>query len=122
MKENPKKASKKELSSSQNNAFKISPPKEKCNDKKCPFHGALKLRGMTFIGNIIKTDLHRTATIEFERQFFIQKYERKEVRFSRLKAHNPSCIGAKIGELVKIVETRPLSKTKNFVIVEVIRK
>jgi len=122
MKENSKKATKKDLSSNQNNAFNISPPKETCKDKKCPFHGSLKLRGMIFTGNIIKTDLHRTATIEFERQFFIPKYERKEVRFSRIKAHNPSCISAKIGELVKIVETRPLSKTKNFVIVEVIRK
>ncbi|MBI4154584.1 30S ribosomal protein S17 [Candidatus Woesearchaeota archaeon] len=97
-------------------------PKESCNDKKCPFHGNLKTRGMIFFGDVIKTDLHKTATVEFKRQFFIQKYERKEVRFSKIKSHNPSCINAKIGDKVKIMETRPLSKTKNFVILGVMEK
>jgi small subunit ribosomal protein S17 len=77
---------------------------------------------MSFIGDIIKADLHRTATIEFKREFFLPKYERKERRFSKIKAHNPACINAKIGDNVKIKETRPLSKTKNFVIVEVFKK
>ena len=36
--------------------------------------------------------------------------------------HNPDCIDAKEGNLVKIMECRPLSKTKNFVIVEVLGK
>jgi UDP-N-acetylmuramoyl-L-alanyl-D-glutamate--2,6-diaminopimelate ligase len=86
------------------------------------FHGEIKTRGMSFIGDIIKADLHRTATIDFKREFFLPKYERKERRFSKIKAHNPACINAKIGDNVKIKETRPLSKTKNFVIVEVFKK
>ena len=37
---------------------------------------------------------------------------------SRITAHNPPCIDAKTGDKVKIAECRPLSKTKNFVVVE----
>ena len=34
-----------------------------------------------------------------------------------MKVHNPDCINAKEGDLVGVVECRPLSKTKNFVII-----
>ena len=37
---------------------------------------------------------------------------------TRLHAHNPSCIDAKEGDTVKIMECRPLSKTKKFVVIE----
>ena len=36
--------------------------------------------------------------------------------------HNTICINAKEGDIVKIMECRPLSKSKNFVIVEVLGK
>jgi small subunit ribosomal protein S17 len=91
---------------------------ENCNDKHCPFHGAVSLRGRSFQGKIIKTDLHKTVTIEFPRQFYLKKYERYEKKRSRIKAHNPPCINAQIGDTVKIMETKPISKTKNFIIIE----
>ncbi|MBT3324350.1 30S ribosomal protein S17 [archaeon] len=95
-------------------------PKEKCEgDLSCPFHGSLKLRGRTFAGTVIKRNPHKTVTIEWPRTSYIQKYERYEKKRTRVKAHNPSCINAQIGDKVTIVETRPISKTKNFVIVKV---
>ncbi|MBN1455027.1 MAG: 30S ribosomal protein S17, partial [Methanomicrobia archaeon] len=39
-------------------------------------------------------------------------------RQSKIHAHNPPCINAKVGDIVKIAECRPLSKTKSFVVVE----
>jgi small subunit ribosomal protein S17 len=36
-----------------------------------------------------------------------------------MHAHNPPCINAKEGDVVKIAECRPLSKTKKFVVIEV---
>ena len=42
------------------------------------------------------------------------------MRSSRISAHIPDCINAKAGDNVKIMECRPLSKTKKFVVVEVI--
>jgi len=52
---------------------------------------------------------------------FIQKFERYERRHSRINAYNPSCISAKEGDVVKIAECRPLSKTKAFVVIEKVK-
>lgn len=93
-------------------------PKQKCNDAKCPFHGKLTVRGRRFIGTALSTRMRKTAVIEFERTYFLPKYERYEKRRTRLKAHNPACIAAKDGNIVEIMECRPLSKTKNFVIIQ----
>ena len=89
-----------------------------CNDKKCPFHGNVKLRGSTFKGIVIATDVYRSATIKNERMFYVKKYERYEKRRTKLKVHNPQCINAKKGDLVIVKECKPLSKTKHFVIVK----
>lgn len=93
-------------------------PTQKCEDKHCPFHGTLKVRGKIFTGIITKGDTHKTATVEWSRLFYLPKYERYERRRTRIKVHNPSCINAKIGSTVKIMECKPISKTKNFVIIE----
>jgi len=94
---------------------------QNCGDKKCPFHGDLKIRGRTFVGNIIKKDVHGTATVEWKRLFFITKYERYEKRRTKIRVHNPKCISTKIGDKVRINECRPISKTKHFVIMGVIK-
>ncbi len=93
-------------------------PETECTDRHCVFHGGFKVRGREFIGNVVKTNAQKTAVVEWERLFFIEKYQRYEKRRSRLQVHNPSCLGIKVGDKVRIVESRPISKTKNFVIVE----
>lgn len=96
----------------------MTPPKEECEDRHCPFHGEIKLRGKIMAGKVIKTDTHKSATVEWERQHYLPKYERYELRRSRVRVHNPSCIKAKVGDKVKIAECRPISKMKHFVIIE----
>ena len=93
-------------------------PKNKCNDAKCPFHGNLSVRGRQFTGTVISTKMRKTAIIEFKRLQFLKKYERYEKRRTKLKVHNPDCIEAKDGDVVGLIECRPLSKTKNFVIIQ----
>ena len=105
-----------------NIGIKVEKPKETCNDNKCPFHGSLKLRGRSFSGLVITTDVHKSSVVEWERRFYIPKYERHEKRRSRVRAHNPSCINAKEGDFVTVYECRPLSKTKHFVIIQKIGK
>lgn len=92
-----------------------------CTDKHCPVHKKVSLRGRTLVGNVIKTAMHRTAKVRIERLFKIPKYERYEKRVSIIKAHNPDCLNVKIGDRVRMTEVRPISKTKNFVIVEVLK-
>ena len=70
-------------------------PKEKCDDKNCPFHGTLKLHGKIFRGKVISAKKHKTITIEWERLFHIPKYERYEKRKTKIKAHVPPCIKVK---------------------------
>lgn len=95
-------------------------PKKECNDKHCPYHGRAKLRGKIFTGTVIKTSMHRTITVEWPRLFFLPKYERYEKRRTRLKAHLPDCIEVKKGDKVRMMETKPISKTKNFIVIEVL--
>lgn len=98
--------------------YNIKEPKEKCEDKNCPFHGSLKVRGRQLTGVIRAAKMHNTATMEWTRTIQIPKYERYEKRRSKIKVHNPKCINAVEGDLVRVIGCRPLSKTKNFVIVE----
>jgi small subunit ribosomal protein S17 len=92
-------------------------PKKECNDKHCPFHGSLAVRGQIFRGKVVKT-YEKSAVIEREMLRKIPKYERYLKKRSKIHAHNPLCIDAKPGDMVTIAECRPISKTKSFVIVE----
>jgi len=107
---------------SKNIGLDVAKPKTDCKDRHCPFHGSLKVRGRIFTGTVVKSGMQKTVTIEWLRLFFLPKFERFEKRKSRIKAHNPKCINAKVGDEVKIMESRPISKTKNFVLIEVIKK
>lgn len=93
----------------------------KCSDKHCPTHNGFKTHGRIIEGTIIKMDTHGSVTIELPRLFYLPKFERYEKRRSRIRAHKPFCMDAKIGNKVKITESRPISKTKHFVITEILK-
>ena len=82
----------------------------------------ISVRGKTFTGTVVSSKMHRTVVVQWDRRVLIPKFERYEKRRSKVSAHNPDEIGASEGDLVRIQETRPLSKTKNFVVVEVLEK
>ncbi len=98
------------------------PPEASCNDRKCPFHGHLKVSGKSFEGVVIKRPFHKDATVEWARLIYLPKFERYEKRRSTVRVYNPLCIDAVRGDKVKIIQCRPLSKTKHFVIIEKIGK
>ena len=95
----------------------VKPPEKECDDEKCPWHGHLKVRGVIIRGKVVSTAMQRTVVVERERLHYVPKYERYEKRTSRYKAHLPPCIEVKKGDEVIIMECRPLSKTKHFVVV-----
>ncbi len=98
----------------------VATPNKNCTDKKCPFHGEVTVKKELFRGKVIKKDVSRSATIEWFKPFFVPKFERYEVRRYRMRTHNPACVNAEIGEEVLVAKTRPLSKTKNHVILQVL--
>jgi len=96
----------------------VKEPEEKCDDPNCPFHGNLKVRGQTLEGKVVSNKAHQTVTVEREYYRFLKKYERYEKRRSKISAHNPKCMNITIGDTVKIMECKPISKTKSFVLIE----
>jgi small subunit ribosomal protein S17 len=93
-------------------------PKEACDDAHCPFHGKLSLRGQILEGTMVSIAMQRTAVVERTLLHFVPKYERYEKRRRRYLAHNPPCLKIPVGHRVRIAETRPLSKTVSFCVVQ----
>ncbi len=93
-----------------------------CNDKKCPYHGDVRVRGQVFVGKVISDRMQRTVTILREGVIYVPKYERYMRVSYKLHAHNPPCINAKTGDIVLVGETRKLAKTVSFVVLKVIKR
>ena len=92
-----------------------------CTDKKCPIHGKLRIRGKIIEGIVVSDKPKNTVIIERNYLQYIPKYERYERRKTKIAAHKPPCVEAKTGDKVKIGECRKLSKTKSFVVIEVVK-
>ncbi|WP_339103288.1 30S ribosomal protein S17 [Haloterrigena salinisoli] len=86
----------------------------------CPFYGDLPVRGQILEGTVVSTDMDKTVVVEREYDVAVPKYDRYMKRRSRIPAHVPGVLEPlSVGDTVKIAETRPLSKTKSHVVVEV---
>lgn len=93
-------------------------PKTSCDDRHCPFHGHLKLRGQVLEGTVVSVAMQHTAVVERTLLHFVPKFERYEKRRRRYLVHAPACLSVPVGHRVRIAETRPLSKLVSFCIVE----
>ncbi len=64
--------------------------------------------------------MDKTVVVEREYDVAVPKYDRSMKRRSRIPAHVPGVLEPlSVGDTVKIAETRPLSKTKSHVVVEI---
>ena len=93
-------------------------PKSRCDDRHCPFHGRLPLRGQIIEGVVVSTSMQRSAVVERTLLHFVSKYERYEKRRRRYIVHAPPCLKIAVGHRVRIAESRPLAKFVSFCIVE----
>ncbi len=98
------------------------PPTTRCNDPHCPWHGHAKIRGRIFEGVVVSTKMQRSVVVQWEYIKKVRKYKRYMRAKTKITAHLPDCIKVKKGDVVRIGETRPISKTKSFVVFEVISK
>ncbi len=78
----------------------------------------ITVHGRKFTGRVVSTRMAKTVSVERERLVYLPKYERYEKRRTRIKAHVPEGMTVEEGDIVTIYETRPLSKTKNFIVLE----
>jgi len=75
--------------------------------------------GRTMIGKVVSDKMQKTIVVVVERTVKHPKYGKIMRRRTRLHAHDENQV-CKIGNTVRIRETRPLSKMKSWELVEVI--
>lgn len=74
-----------------------------------------------YVGKVVSTKMDKTITV------LVETYKKhplygKRVKYSKkFKAHDENNV-AKLNDIVKIMETRPLSATKHFRLVEVVEE
>ena len=93
-----------------------------CNDKKCPKHANVKIRGTALQGVVVSDKMQNSVVVERKFLKKLPKYERYRRETSRITAHKPACMEVNVGDTVEIAETKKLSKTKSFVVTKVIKK
>ena len=98
------------------------PEETSTEDKKCPFNGTTSVRGKMFEGIVVSSAMARTVKVEWETMVKDTKYNRYLKNRTKVAAHNPDVISAKLGDTVLIGECRPLSKTKHFTVIKVIKR
>jgi small subunit ribosomal protein S17 len=75
----------------------------------------------TRVGTVVSDKMQKTVVVAIERRFPHPLYGKMVTRTKRLKAHDEENT-AKVGDRVRIMETRPLSKQKRWRVVEVVER
>jgi small subunit ribosomal protein S17 len=78
-------------------------------------------KAFELIGKVVSTKNDKTITVLVETYKTHPLYG-KRVKYSKKYSTHDEANEAKMGDTVRIVETRPLSKTKHFRLVEIIEK
>ena len=71
-------------------------------------------------GVVVSDKMQKTVTVSLVRRFAHRLYGKQLVRTKTVHAHDDQ--GAKSGDQVRIMETRPLSRTKRWRVVEILER
>jgi small subunit ribosomal protein S17 len=78
-------------------------------------------RRKTLIGKVVSTKMAKTIVVEVRRQKAHPFYKRVVARSKKFYAHDEEG-KAHLGDFVKIVETKPLSKLKRWQLKEIVQE
>lgn len=78
-------------------------------------------RKKIFTGIVISDKMDKTCVVQVRWQSKHTKYQKPVKRAAKYKVHDEKN-QSKVGDLVKIMETRPLSKDKRWFIQEILKK
>ena len=83
--------------------------------------GNLQRRKKVLLGVVVSDKMEKSATILVERTFQHSLYKRTVRKTKKYKIHdeNNDC---KVGDRVKLIECRPISKDKNWRLLEVVER
>jgi small subunit ribosomal protein S17 len=73
------------------------------------------------VGEVIANKMAKTITVRVERRFPHPKFKKVITGYKKFYAHDEKS-EAKVGDRVRIEETKPLSKTKRWRLVEVVER
>ena len=75
----------------------------------------------TRMGTVVSTKMEKTITVAVERRTAHPIYGKQLLRTKKFHAHDEEG-EARVGDRVRIVETRPLSKTKRWRLSEIVMR
>jgi len=73
------------------------------------------------VGDVISDKMNKTIVVRVERRFRHPRFKKVVTAYSKFYAHDEKN-EAKVGDRVRIRETRPLSKTKSWRLVEIVER
>ena len=74
-----------------------------------------------FVGKVISDRMDKTVTVAVMRQYKHPLYKKIIKRVTKFKAHDEGN-RCELGDRVRIIESRPISKTKRWVVLDVLNK
>ena len=74
-----------------------------------------------FVGKVVSDKMDKTIVVLLERLMMHSLYKKSVKRTKRVKSHDEKN-ECSIGDIVRIEETRPLSKDKRYRLIEIVEK
>ena len=78
-------------------------------------------RRQTAVGTVVSDKMQKTVVVEISRLTRHPQFDRMVRRKTKVKAHDEQS-ECRIGDTVRVIETRPLSKDKRWRVVQVLEK
>jgi small subunit ribosomal protein S17 len=73
------------------------------------------------VGNVVSDKMDKTVVVSVERRVRHPRYGKVVRRVKKYKAHDEENT-CRVGDLVRIVESRPLSREKRWVVEEIVKR
>ena len=73
------------------------------------------------VGIVVSNKMDKTCIVAVSDRVLHKRYKKVVTRTKRYAVHDSTC-NASVGDQVRIRETKPISKTKNWILINVLRK
>lgn len=74
-----------------------------------------------YVGQVVSDKMDKTVVVAIDRMVQDPRYKKFLKRTSKLKAHDEKN-EAHVGDRVRLIETRPLSRDKRWIVIEVLER
>ncbi|MBS1125149.1 MAG: hypothetical protein H6R44_25 [Nitrospirae bacterium] len=75
----------------------------------------------SFIGRVVSDKMDKTVVLAVTRRIAHSRYNKVVKRTTKYKAHDEKN-ECKVGDMVRVIETRPISKDKRWKVLEIVEK